>query len=166
VHVDPEHVWIFTHEGHAYDAEGLFVDPKTARPYMVQKSRKRRPTRIMELPPAGPGKITRGDARAVGELDLTGERTRSGRLATAADMTRGVRACVGVRTYAHMWTTCSDDPNEPLPELLSGTWERTHVGAMFQSEAMAFEDGGRSVLVSSERRFAPIVRIGSTGDVR
>jgi hypothetical protein len=166
LHVDPEHVWVFTHEGRAHDAEGLFVDPETARVYVVQKTRKRRVTRVMELPEASPGAVTRGEARAIGALDLTGERTRSGRLATAADMARGERACVGVRTYSHMWTACSEDPGASVRALLEGSWERTHVGAMFQSEALAFEEGGRGALISSEGWLAPIVRVPWTRGVR
>ena len=74
-------------------------------------------------------------------------------------MTRVGKACVGVRTYAWMWTACSPDENASVEELIEGTWERTGVGAMFQSEALAFEADASGALISSEGWLAPIVRI-------
>ena len=141
----------------AHDVETLVVHPHTGTIYLVQKSRKgssevsRVPASAITSTPAAPAVTI-----PIATLAPT-HTSRAGRMFTGGDISPDGR-CVALRTYLELHTHCSSDPTN-FEAAFDNKPDIVRPPSMLQSEAIAWDPSGGSVLITSERRPAPMVRL-------
>ncbi|MFB6265391.1 MAG: hypothetical protein ABEL76_17465 [Bradymonadaceae bacterium] len=142
------------------DAETLMVAPRTARLYVVEKS-KSTPVGVYHVPntPGAADQPVR--AEEVGEVSLP-HVVPFGRTATAGAISPDGGTIV-VRSYLRIFTFCRSE-GQSVPEALADGATPSPSPALPQAEAVAFGRSDRRLWLTSEKRPARLVRLSRQRD--
>ena len=141
-----------------HDAEALLVHPHTGQVALVLKAR-RGDSAVLVIPPGPSSPGSPKLARQVATLALP-SRLAGGKLVTAADYSPSGR-CLSLLTYVQLLTWCDEDPQAPLERRLSAAPDRYTFPSLLQAEAMAYDPATGDLWLTSEGRFAPLLRVSA-----
>jgi hypothetical protein len=138
-----------------HDAEAVFADPATGRPYVVTKGGV---CVVYRFPlPLRPGReVTLQRVRGRGARQIEALANVTG-AAVSPDGTR-----VAIRTYLEAYEL-RRAAGEPFEALFDHRAERVRLPLERQGEAIAYSRDGRSLVTTSEQLPAPIWRLARTG---
>lgn len=158
--LEVDHNMILSYPKGPHDAESLAIHPVSGQLYVVHKT-KSGESAIFRVPPAAHEKHKEPILlEKIGSVTFE-HPSVSGRLATAADYSPDGK-CFTIRTYVQIHTWCSSDVMTPLETLLRGERDTVRPPATFQSEALTYAPDGESLLTTSERWPAPLIRLHRT----
>lgn len=155
--VDVDATVYLRHPAGAHDVETLLVHPHTGRIYLVQKSRQGA-SEVASVPASAIGSTPETPATTIPIATLSPQHTsRAGRMFTGGDISPDGR-CAALRTYLELHTYCAHTSRR-FEDAFTHKPDIVRPPSMLQSEAVAWAPDGASIILTSEHRPAPMVRL-------
>lgn len=154
IEIAPAQTLAFRYPDGSHNAETLLVHPKTHRIYIVTKAKSGK-SGVYTFPTRYEGSVA--TLEKVASLDFGGINPLD-RLVTGGDISPDGRH-VALVTYAAVYELDAPADTAKFDQVWSSPQRRTVHPALRQWEAVAYEQNGKSVLVDSEGKGAPIYRL-------